>query len=145
MYKHLLIAIDESDLAFRALGQGVALAKDLGAKVTILTVAEPWNAVVVGEAAIGFPVDEYERSMQQWAAATLSRAEQIASDSGVPCESIYLKDTHPADGILKTAADENCDLIVMGSHGRRGVSRLLLGSQANSVITQSSLPVLICR
>ena len=141
MYKHILIAIDESDLAFRALEQGVSLAKDLGAKVIVLTVAEPWSAVVVGEAAIGFPIDDYERSMEQWATSTLSRAEDVAAKAGVTCESIYLKDAHPADGILETAKTKNCDLIVMGSHGRRGLSRLLLGSQANRVVTQSPVPV----
>ena len=145
MYKHLLVAIDDSELALGALDQAVALAAKLEAKVTVVTVSEPWTSVVVGDAAIGFPIDDYEASIAKWSASLLSQAEAKASAAGVPCETVHVKDSYPADGILATAKDTNCDLIVMGSHGRRGISRLLLGSQANNVLTQSTVPVLICR
>lgn len=145
MYNNLLVAIDGSTLAHSALEQGVALAKKLDAKITIVTATEPWSAVVVGDAAIGFPVDDYESSTAKWAEEALERSAEVAKEAGVPFETVHVKDAHPADGILATAEEKKCDLIVMGSHGRRGISRMLLGSQANDVVTRSSLPVLICR
>ena len=145
MYKHLLVAIDDSELALGALDQALALAAKLEAKVTVVTVSEPWTSIVVGDAAIGFPIDDYESSIAKWSASLLSQAQSKASAAGVACETIHVKDSYPADGILATAKDAKCDLIVMGSHGRRGISRLLLGSQANNVLTQSTVPVLICR
>ncbi len=145
MFKHLLVAIDDSELARGALDQAVELAQKLEAAMTVVTVSEPWTSVVVGDAAIGFPIDDYEASMKKWASDTLSVAETKAKAAGVACETVHVKDSYPADGILETAKDKNCDLIVMGSHGRRGITRLLLGSQANNVLTRSTVPVLICR
>ena len=70
---------------------------------------------------------------------------QIAKQTGVTCETLHVKDQFPAEGIIETAKARGCDLIVMASHGRRGFARLLLGSQANKVVTHSTVPVLICR
>jgi nucleotide-binding universal stress UspA family protein len=145
MYKHLLIAIDGSELAHNALQQGVALAKALGAKVTIVMATEPWHAFSAGEATMSFPIDEYETNITEWALKELSSAAKVAANVNVACQTIHAKDKHPADGILETAEQQDCDLIVMASHGRRGLTRLLLGSQANNVVTHSTLPVLICR
>ena len=75
----------------------------------------------------------------------LSKASATAGQSGVACSTVHLKERHPAEGILETAKARACDLIVMASHGRRGLSRLLLGSQAQNVVTHSTIPVLICR
>lgn len=145
MYKHLLIATDGSELAQSALQQGIALAKALGAKVTIATVTEPWNAVTAGDGTVIFPIDEYETNITRWARETLDGAAKTAAGAGVACETIHVKDRYPGDGIVETAERQQCDLIVMASHGRRGLTRLLLGSQANYVVTHSTLPVLICR
>ena len=70
---------------------------------------------------------------------------EAAKKQGRPCANLYIKDRHPAEGIIETAQAQACDLIVMASHGRRGLARLLLGSQANKVVTLSPVPVLICR
>jgi nucleotide-binding universal stress UspA family protein len=145
MYKHLLIATDGSELAEKALTQGVALAKAVGAKVTVVTVTEPWHAFAAGEATISFPIDEYEEGVTKWAEAVLSHAAKMAKDADVPCQTSHEKDQHAAEGILEAAERVGSDLIVMSSHGRRGLSRMLLGSQANKVVTQSACPVLICR
>ena len=145
MYKHLLIAIDDSVLAHGALEQGVALAKALNAKVTIVTVTEPWHAVVAGDAVVGFPVDDFESSNAAWAAEILKKAEGDAQKADVACDTLHVKDSYAAEGILEAAKERGCDLIVMASHGRRGVTRLLLGSQTNEVLTRSSIPVLVCR
>ena len=145
MYTHILIATDGSELANKAVSTGTALAKALNSKVTIVTVTEPWHSVVTGEAALGFPPKEYETSAADSAHRVLTGASEIADKGGVAYAVVHVKDQHPADGILDAAKRAGCDLIVMASHGRRGLTRLLLGSQAVKVLTHSGVPVLICR
>ena len=145
MYEHLLIATDGSELARKAVEQGLALAKALNAKATAITVTESWVTVVSGEMAMGFPIDEYDKSCAANAANILSEVTELAKQTGIACDTIHVKDRFPADGIIETAKTRGCDLIVMASHGRRGLTRLLLGSQANQVVTHSTVPVLICR
>lgn len=145
MYKHILIATDGSELAQKAIDQGFELAKALAAKVTAVTVTEPWIAVAPGEMAVAFPVEEYEKGAAANAARILSVVDAAARQSGVTCDTLHVKDQFPAEGIIETAKERGCDLIVMASHGRRGLTRLLLGSQANKVVTHSTVPVLICR
>ena len=144
MYKHLLIATDGSELAGKAVATGLQLAKALGAKVTAVTVTEAWAAMVPGEGAFVFPVEEYERAAAQNAARILADVAAQAQKLGVACETVHVTE-FPAEGIILTAKDKGCDLIVMASHGRRGLSRVLLGSQAVRVLTHSTVPVLICR
>ena len=145
MYQHLLIATDGSDLAQKALTQGLALAASLHARVTVVHVTEPWAAVVGGEMALGFPVKEYEIAAASRAESILSRVREAAKAAGVTCETLHVKDQFPAEGIIETAKSRGCDLIMMASHGYRGLTRFLLGSEANRVVTHSALPVLICR
>jgi nucleotide-binding universal stress UspA family protein len=145
MYKHILIATDGSELAGKAVAAGFALARELRAQVTAVTVTEPWTALVPGEVMIAFPVEDYEKTANENAARILSGVSALARKADISCATIPAKDQFPADGILDTAKKNHCDLIVMASHGRRGLGRLLLGSEAVNVLTHSSLPVLICR
>lgn len=145
MYKNILIATDGSDLALKAVDQGLELAKALNAKVTAITATEPWTSVASGEMAMAFPIDEYEKACAEVAAITLGVVSKQAEKVGVACQTLHVKDQFAAEGIIETAKSRGCDLIVMASHGRRGLSRLLLGSQANNVVTHSAVPVLICR
>jgi len=145
MYKHILIATDGSELAHKAVVQGFALAKALGAKVTVVTVTEPWTAVVPGEMGMAFPVDEYEKGASENAASILAAVKTEAGTAGVTADTVHMADQYPADGIIATAKEKGCDLIVMASHGRRGLSRLLIGSQANQVVIHSEVPVLVVR
>ncbi len=145
MYKNLLIATDGSELAGKGVTHGLELAKALGAKVTVVTVSDPWTIFVTGEIGASFPIDEYEKACEASASAILAAVAERAEALGVPCEKRYVKEEFPAEGIIETAKKEGSDLIVMASHGRSGVQRLLLGSQANKVVTHSSVPVLICR
>ncbi len=144
MYKHILIATDGSELAGKAVTTGLALAKQLNAKVTAVTATEPWTSMVTGEAALAFPVEEYEKSAAEDAARILGEVSTAAKAQGVPCETVRVSD-FAAEGIIATAKARACDLIVMSSHGRRGLARVLLGSQATRVLTLSTVPVLICR
>lgn len=145
MYKHLLIATDGSDISQKALEHGLALADALRARATIVTVTEPWDVVVIGEAAIVFPPEQYEKSAEANARHILAQARRVAETHGTACEFLHVKDRHAAEGILEAAKDAGCDMIVMASHGRRGLSRLVLGSEAHNVVTHSLVPVLILR
>jgi nucleotide-binding universal stress UspA family protein len=148
MYKHLLIATDGSELAEKAVRAGLKLAAALGARATAVTVTEPWDALAMAglaERGVANPIEKYEQRMREAAEAILARVREIAGSIGTECETLHVSDRHPAEGIIEAAKEKGCDLIVMASHGRRGVSRLLLGSQANEVVTLSTVPVLICR
>jgi nucleotide-binding universal stress UspA family protein len=145
MFKHILIATDGSELAERAAVQGFELAKALNAKVTVVTVTEPWTAFLTGEAAIAFPVDEYDKGAAANAARILTATSEIAKKQDVACITAHIKDQFPAEGIVTACNSHGCDLIVMASHGRHGLAKLLLGSQATKVLTMSTVPVLIYR
>jgi nucleotide-binding universal stress UspA family protein len=145
MFKHILIASDGSELAKKAEAQGLELAKLLKAKVLAVTVTEPWAAVVTGDAALGFPVDEYERASADSAAKILAPIGEEAKKVGVTCRTVHVADQFPAEGIIAAAKENGCDLIVMASHGRRGLAKLFLGSEATKVLTLSTVPVLVCR
>jgi nucleotide-binding universal stress UspA family protein len=145
MYKHILIATDGSELAGKAVAAGFDIARGLGAQVTTVTVTEPWTAFATGGAVFGFPVDEYEKSAVESANLILSGVSKLARKADIKCATVHANDQYPAEGILETAKKNGCDLIVMASHGRRGLGRLLLGSQAVRVLTHSTVPVLICR
>ncbi len=91
------------------------------------------------------PIAQYEEMANSAASNILEKAAQIAKSQGITCELVHVQDQYPAEGIIATAKDKSCDLIVMASHGRRGIDRLLLGSQANEVLTHSKVPALIVR
>lgn len=145
MFKHILIATDGSDLAERAAAQGLELAKLLKARVTVVSVTEPWEAVVGGDAAFGFPIGDYDQSAAAGAARILERISDMAKKYDLACDLLHVKDHFPAEGIVSTCKERECDIIVMASHGRRGLAKLFLGSEAARVLTTSSVPVLICR
>jgi nucleotide-binding universal stress UspA family protein len=145
MFKHILIATDGSELARKGIDQGLALAKALGAKATAVTVTEPIAAMMVGEAAIALPLDDYDKAAAANAAKILASVTAAATKAGVACGALHVKDQYPAEGIVEAAKSQGCDLIVMTSHGRRGLSKLLLGSQTTRVLTLSEVPVLVCR
>jgi nucleotide-binding universal stress UspA family protein len=132
-------------LAEKAVTSGLVLAKELGAQVVVVTATEPWTAMTNGEGfAFSFPLEEYEKAAAERADQILSKVRADAQKLAVNCETVHVND-FPAEGILATAKAKQCDLIVMASHGRRGVARLLLGSQAAQVVALSTIPVLICR
>ena len=145
MFQHLLLAIDDSELAGKALAQGLALAKQLKAKVTIVTVTKPWPAAPYGTMPSPSLIDIYAKTSAENAAHILSSAATAAEKAGVACTTLYIKDQYPAEAIIAAAKDHACDLIVMASHGRGALGRLLLGSEALKVVTLSPVPVFICR
>ncbi len=145
MFTHILIAADGTELSNKAVLEGVALAKLLGAKLTAIHVSEPWTSAVSGEWALAFPVKEYEEVSAANAKRILNRVADEATRAGLSCETMHVRDRFAADGIVEAAEARGCDLIVMASHGRRGFARFLLGSEASRVLTQSAVPVLIIK
>jgi nucleotide-binding universal stress UspA family protein len=91
------------------------------------------------------PVADYDECVRATVNRILFAVEETAKQIGVPCRTHYVKDKDPAEGIVETAREKGCDLIVMSSRGRRGLSRVLIGSQASKVVTLSQVPVLVCR
>ena len=148
MYTRILIATDGSDLAQRGVDHGLALAKAIGARVTFVVVSELLTGgALAGEPATGLFARTAELKQASEAAARkiLDQVKVQATKRSVPCELVHVKDKLPAEGILDTAADRGCDLIVMSSHGARGIERMLLGSEANEVVTSAKMPVLVVK
>jgi nucleotide-binding universal stress UspA family protein len=148
MYKRILIATDGSELAGSAVSHGLALAKVHKAPVSVVTVTDIWSAFAMAhdyDRGKKDPIGEYETMAAAAAKRILDKAGESAKAQGVDCTLVHVKDKHPAEGIIEAAQDVGADLIVMASHGRRGFNRVLLGSQANEVITHSKVPVLIVR
>ncbi len=148
MYKSILIATDGSDLADVAVEHGLRLAEAVGAAVVFVTVTELWSALHMShEAAQGKldAVKAYEDAEASSATTILENAAAKAAAIGVTSETRHVRDRAPAEGILDTAELEDCDLIVMASHGRRGLGRMLLGSQTAEVLAHAKKPVLVLR
>lgn len=148
MYRHILIPTDGSELAARGVDHGLALAKPLGAKVTILTVTEPLSGSAINAAVVGGlrnPVGQYEHQMDEHVKKISARIEKKAAELGVPIEIARETDEFPAEAIVREAKLRGCDLIVMASHGRRGVRKFLLGSQTSEVLVHTTLPVHVVR
>jgi nucleotide-binding universal stress UspA family protein len=145
LYHHILIATDGSELADRAVGHGLAIAKALQAKVTFVTVTDIYPTGFYSPVPWPADIARYEENAKGGASRVLARAQKAALDLGLSCDMLHVADERPADGILKACQDQACDLIVMGTHGRGGFQRALLGSHALKVVTLSSVPVLLCR
>jgi nucleotide-binding universal stress UspA family protein len=145
MFTHILIATDGSELADRAVEQGLALASELHARVTAVTVTLPWSSTASGEWPMVFPIEDYERAASATAQRILRTVADKAKAAGVACDTAHVKDQYAAEGIIGEAKGRKCDLIVIASHGQRGLARLVLGSEATRVSTHSTAPVLICR
>ena len=147
MYKNILIATDGSALSRRAARDAVRLARKVGARVTGFYVAPSYHIEVYEDYV---PPDlitprEHAANAKITAERHLEYVRNLATESAVPCSGYYVISDHPADAIVKAARKYRCDLIYMGSHGRSGLSKLLLGSQTSKVLAQSRIPVLVHR
>jgi nucleotide-binding universal stress UspA family protein len=148
MYKHILVSTDGSKLSVKAVRTAVRLAKALGAKVTGAYVIPPYTAPMYGEVvAYAPPLTEqrFKELTAREAKKALAVVEIEAQTAGVSCRTLTTTNEHPWRGIVRTAQARNCDVIVMASHGRRGLAGLLLGSETHKVLTHSRIPVLVCR
>lgn len=149
MYNHILIPTDGSELAQRGVDQGLSLAKLLGSRASAVIATErfPTQEASMTSSWIGSPADyeRYEEEQKRFANDVLSAIRAEAGKLGVAINTLHVPNAHPATAIIETAANLECDLIVMASHGRRGIRRLLLGSQTAEVLASSHTAVLVVR
>ena len=143
MFKHILIATDGSDLAAKAVSTGPELASALAAQVTFVVVSEPHTHLV--PVALPPVLNEDAETVRKAAEAILANARAEAAKLKVSCTCLHVSNEFPAEAIVKETTVRHCNLIVMASHGRRGLARLVLGGETLRVITHSPIPVLVCR
>ncbi|MBX3633990.1 MAG: universal stress protein [Rubrivivax sp.] len=144
MYKRILFPTDGSEITAKALTSALSLAKLCGAEVFVLAVKEPFPYSAISEMQ-PVPPQEFYDAQERLAAARVQAATDAAKTAGVTAQGHTVEALHPWEAILDHAKAQGCDLIVMASHGRRGVSALLLGSETQKVLTHSTLPVLVVR
>jgi len=142
MYRHILIPTDGSKPAELGMAHGLALAKSVGAKVSVIFVVEPFSEMSGRFLEV---VARYAELRKEQARDALDRAAKAAKEASVSCETIQVENEQPHQAIIAAAEDKGCDLIVMSSHGRGGLSKLLLGSVTNKVLTHAKTPVLVCQ
>ena len=148
MYKHILIPTDGSALSLKAVKAGARMAKAFKAKVTALYVIPPYQPPQGAEAIVFtelYSPETYEAQMCKIGEQALARVQRAAAAEKAACEPLAIVARTPWEGIVGTARKKKCDLIVMASHGRRGIAGLLLGSETTKVLTHSKTPVLVCR
>jgi nucleotide-binding universal stress UspA family protein len=145
MYKHILIPTDGSELSKKAVDHGIGLAKALNAKVTAVIVSEPFHIFAVEPGMVTDTPDEYKKRIAALATKYLKAAKDAATAADVPCDVVQVEHEHPYETIIDTARKRGCDAIVMASHGRRGVSAVVLGSETVKVLTHSTIPVVVVR
>jgi nucleotide-binding universal stress UspA family protein len=147
MYKHILIPTDGSEASRRAIAAGIRLARTLGARVTGVFAAPAATPILFRDhLPAGYATPrQNEMLIARAAAAHLGVIERAARSAGVRCTCVTVKSDFPSDTILATAKKSKCDLIVMASHGHRGLRGLLLGSETNKVLAASPIPVLVSR
>ena len=148
MFKHILLPTDGSKLSDRAIKRGVEFASSIHAKITVIHVV-PEFKMVVEEGFVSPMTAElkgrYEKESRLHAEKMLAKVEELAAAADVKCESVAVTSDFPYQQIIEIARKRKCDLIMMASHGRRGLSSLLLGSETAKVLTHSKVPVLVVR
>jgi nucleotide-binding universal stress UspA family protein len=146
MYKHILVPTDGSPLSLKAARAAAKLAAKLKAKITALYVIPPFMPRTTSEDIVyraAYSIHDYEKGMRKTADKALARV--VATANGSSCDTMARFHVHPWEAIIEAARSRKCDLIVMASHGRRGLAGLLLGSETQKVLTHSKTPVLVCR
>jgi nucleotide-binding universal stress UspA family protein len=145
MFKHLLLAVDGSSLAESAFHKGIALAREMNARVTAVRVCPNYHVLTYQVEMLTDTREQYVKAAWDEATRYLNGLAGQARAAGVDCQTSYAVNDHPYEAIIKTAEDKDCDLIVMASHGRRGVQGLVIGSETLKVLTHGKIPVLVYR
>ena len=144
MFKRILVPTDGSDITAKAVDTSIALAKSVGAKLYTISVKEPFPYSAISEMQ-PTPPQEFFDAQERIATKRVQAVSELCAAADVPCQAHTVEALHPWEAIIDHAKRMECDLLVMASHGRRGVSALLLGSETQKVLTHSKVPVLIVR
>ena len=147
MFRNILVPTDGSALSRKAIKRAVQLAKEQKGRVTGFYVGPTWKPRGNDESIPYRMVspDEHAASVKKTAARILDAVRKEAEKAGVPCTTSFSTDDYPYARIVEAASRNGCDLILMATHGRRGISRLLLGSETSKVLAHSKVPVMVCR
>ena len=145
MFKRILLPTDGSELSSRAVLAGVSFAKEVGAEVIGMTVMPDFKTFTANADMLESTEDEYLGASETRAGKYLSTIANAASSVGVECTTMLVRSDDPHEAILRTARDHGCDLIIMASHGNKGIKALLLGSETHKVLVHSAIPVLVLR
>ena len=144
MFKSILIATDGSIVSDEALSQAIDLAQSMGAKLTVVTITPPMPVVAPFEVTIGLSKEKHEEGAKVTAEKILKAAVEVAAAKSVTAETVHVANKEAADGVLEAAAQTGADLVVVGSHSRRGLKRVVLGSQASKIASRAKIPVMVC-
>ena len=144
MYQRILVPTDGSDVTAKAIETAVSLAKVLGARIETLSVKEPFPYSAISEIQPIAP-QEYFDAQERIAQRRVQQVVAACAAAGLGCEAHTAEALHPYEAIIAHAGQRGCDLIVMASHGRRGMSALLLGSETQKLLTHTTIPVLVVR
>ena len=145
MFKHILLPTDGSELSEAAIQKGVQFAKSINAEVTGFHVIVPFHVFSLRTGILGDTKEQYERQSKGQAEQFLGVIKKVAEKAGVSCDTDCVTSSHPYEMIIKAAEKKGCDLIMMASHGRRGLQGLLIGSETHKVLTHTKIPVLVFR
>lgn len=147
MFRHMLVPTDGSELSERAVAHAVSFAKEVQSRITFFYAEPNVDSSVYGETALIRALDpqQLDQLVAREAREILSRAQDMAKAAGVTSQTASAMAGDPFEAIIAAAEQHDCDLILMASHGRRGVKGLLLGSQTQKVLTHSKIPVLVYR
>jgi nucleotide-binding universal stress UspA family protein len=147
MFKHILVPTDGSELSQATAKRAVSFAKDAGAKVTVFFAKPEYPIAYFGEGALIDPTtpEKFAELAEQQADQYLGEVQAMCADAGVECATTSATSDIPYEAIIEAAEKCGCDLIFMASHGRRGISGFLLGSETNKVLTHTKVPVLVYR
>ena len=144
MYSRILVPTDGSDISAKAVQTACTLARLCGASLVFVSVKGPFPYSAISEMQ-PVPQQEYYDAQERMAAGWVNQAQDIAKAAGVSCEGLTVEAMHPWEAIIEQAKAHGCDLIVMASHGRRGLSALLLGSETTGVLAHGPAPVRVVR
>lgn len=149
MYKHIMLPVDGSDLSLKAEKECIAFAKSIGAKVTAIHVLPHFNLHVAAwanpKSMITKIEDEHDEETKKVVQTMLAEVEKRVKADGIKCDSLLVVADSPYEAIIEKAGTSGCDLIMMASHGRKGVNAVLLGSETVKVLTHTKIPVLVVR
>ena len=145
MYKNIVVATDGSDIAKGATAHAITLAKTTGAKITAVLVTEPYEAIAFTSTMQVIDPLAYRERCAAHASEVLSAVQADCEGQGVACATVHRDNHYPYDGIITAAQEADADLIVIGSHGRRGLEGLLIGSEAVKLLTHTKIPTLVVR
>ena len=145
MYKHILLPVDGSEFGMGVIPYAIKFAKAIGAKLSALTVSVPYSAIAPGAVAGQVPEEAFAEATLKAATNILEKARAAAAAEGIALTAYHAHNIHPWEAIINTAKEHECDLIIMASHGRRGIAGVLLGSETKRVLTHTNIPVLVWR